>query len=87
MEKKKHTAPRLADMDRHSRTLIVRELLDAMLGVTDGFLGDVLDEEAMRRLAERLQVPFMSLHVVLDGRVTADDMREWCRFEHGKAVA
>lgn len=87
MKERRQKATRLADLDRHSRTLIVREVIDAMLGATDGFLGDVLDEEAMRRLAAQLDVPFMALHQLIDGRVTTDDMREWCRFEGGRKVA
>ena len=87
MKEKKRKAVRLADFDRHSRTRIVCEVFDALLAV-DRFFGDHMGEENLRALAERFNVPFMALHLVADGRVTPDDMREWCAFEHaGKAVA
>jgi hypothetical protein len=72
----------LADFDRQTRTALVGEVLGEMLQA-NFFTADVLDEDVLREVATRLDVPFMALHLLVDGRVTADDMREWC----GKAVA
>ena len=74
--------------DQHTRLALVREVLGTALPV-DWFFSNVLTNEAtLRALAERFDVPLMALHVRFDGRVTPEDMREWCACERrGKAVA
>jgi hypothetical protein len=90
MKRQKQQAGKtLADFDRPTRAALICEVLETLLDV-NWMAGDHLDEENVRALAARFDVPFAVLHVGLGGsaQVTADDMREWCAWERsGKAVA
>lgn len=88
MNKQKKESSTLASFNRRQRTAIVCEVIETMLDVDSLGFGDALGgEDTLRTLAERFGVPFMALHMLIDGRIGAEDMREWCTFERRKAVA
>ncbi len=77
----------LADINRRDRTALVGEVLGAFYAV-NGYVADHFDEDTLRALCKRLDVPLMVLAVKLDAPImaTPEDLTEWCAFER-KAVA
>jgi hypothetical protein len=85
-KKKQEHAKGLAELDRATRTRFVCEVLATLLDVS-GIAGDILDDDVLRGLAERLKVPFLAMHMIVDTRVTPSDVLEWHAVTGGKAVA
>jgi hypothetical protein len=78
----------LASLSRRDRIAIVVEVIHTLWSI-DGWLGDHLDEDNMRELARRTDVPVMVLCEAFDTPIqpTTGDLHEWCAYERAGEVA